>query len=426
MNNRAIDQLKKPQGFFYGYIVIIVAFCIMVVMYGLRVSYGVFFKPMMSDFGWTRALTSGAYSISVLVQGLSAIVMGSIDDRFGPRVVLSLCGFLTGLGYLLMSQISTPWQLYLFYIVIIGTSMGGAFVPLASIVARWFIKRRSVMTGIIMAGLGTGSFILPPVANWLISTHGWRTSYIIVGCIALVVVVLAAQFLKRDPTQMGQVPYGEEKGGEQQLNLGTVGFSLKEAAYTYRFWMALVMFFCTGFCIVTLGVHIVPHATDLGISAATAANILAAMGGAGLIGGIVLGGAADRMGNRPVFVICFILMSASLFWLVPAREVWMLYLLISLLNFGGNGSATLEAPLIAELFGIRSHGLILGVASLAFTTGGAVGPYLTGYIFDVTGSYEPAFLICAAIGVVGIILAAILRPIKKLSTPESSPPFPLS
>jgi len=340
--------------------------------------------------------------------------MGGLNDRLGPRTVLTLCGFLIGLGYLLMSLTSAAWQLYLFYAVIIGIGMGGILAPPMSTVARWFVKRRSVMTGIVVAGGGIGGIIMPPVANWLISTYGWRKSYIIIGALVLVIIILASQFLRRDPTKMGQEPYGGNRVGEQRLDLNTEGLSLKEVTYTRQFWMAVTMLSCFGFCIATILLHIVPHATDIGISAAIAANILATIGGAAPISGIVLGGVADRIGNRQAYIICFILMSAALFWLLTASEVWMLYLFAVVIGLGAGGGTTLMSPLTAELFGIRSHGLIFGVCLFCQTTAGAIGTFIAGYIFDVTGSYQLIFLVCAAFAVIGLILASILRPIKTL------------
>jgi len=408
------QEVQQPSGakprFFYGYIVVIAAFFIMVVIWGAYNAFGVFFEPLLTDFGWTRAMTSGAFSLSIIMHGLLSIVMGRLTDRFGPRIVMSLCGFFLGLGFLLMSQISAAWQLYLFYGVIAGIGMGGAWVPLMSTIARWFVRRRGMMTGIIIAGLGIGGLIIPPVANWLISTQGWRTSYIILGSMVLVVVVLAAQFLKRDPTKVGQVPYGENKRGEHVVKLETEGFSLKEAIYTRQFWTFFAMLFCFGFCVYTIMVHIAPHAIDLGISATTAANILATIGGLGIVGNVVLGNAADRIGNRWTFIIGFILIAAALLWLVPATEAWILYLFAAVFGFAHGGWAASESPLVARLFGLRSHGSILGVAAFGFTIGAAVGPFLAGYMFDATGSYQVALLVCAGLSIAGIILTSLLRP----------------
>jgi len=316
-----------------------------------------------------------------------------------------------GLGYLLMSQLSAVWQLYLFYGVIIGTGMGGTRVPLLSTAARWFVKRRSMMTGIILTGIGIGRLVGPPVANWLISTYDWRVAYIVLGGVTLLVVISAAQFLKRDPARMGQMPYGENEEVKQEPGTETLGFTLREAACTRQFWLVFTMLFCVGFCLFTITVHIVSNATDLGISAASAASILAVIGGASIAGNVILGGAADRIGNRQVYIIGFILMSAALFWLVLAREMWMFYLFAVVLGFARGGMATSDSPLVAGLFGLNSHGLILGVTSLGFTMGAALGPFLAGSIFDASGSYQTAFLLSAAISIVGIVITALLTPI---------------
>ena len=413
MANQEVRQSPDAEPrFFYGYTVVVAALCIMVVIWGTYFAFGVFFKPVLTEFDWTRAVTSGAFSLAMVVQGLIGIAMGGLTDRLGPRIVMTLCGILLGLGYLLMSQIGTVWQLYLFYGVIIGIGMSGSFVPLASTVARWFVARRGMVTGIVVAGIGIGTLIGPPVASWLISTYDWRTSYIIMGSLVLVFIVLVAQLLRRDPAQMGQMPYGGKEGGEEGLKLATEGFSLKEAVYTRQFWLVFAVIFCFGFSVYTIVVHIVPHATELGISIASAATILAASGGLDIVGRVVLGSAGDRIGNRQVFIISFILLSVALFWVVPAKEIWMLYLFAAVVGFAHGGMGATEAPLVAGLFGLSSLGLIMGVVALGFTIGAGVGPFMAGYIFDVTGSYQLAFLVCAAIGIVGLVLTALLRPVR--------------
>jgi len=413
MFSQAVRQSPRAKShFFYGYIVVVAAFFIMVGMWGTYYAFGIFFKPVLTEFSWTRAMISGAFSLSMFLHGLLGIVTGALTDRFGPRVVMTLCGFLLSLGYLLMSQTSTIWQLYLFYGVIIGTGMAGAFVPLTSTVARWFVKRRSMMTGIVLTGIGIGSLIAPPVAHWLVSIYDWRLSYVILGSSVFLIIVLSAQFLRQPLTQVGQLPYGENEGEEQGINSGGKAFSLIDAVTTRQFWLVSGMLFCFGFCMFTVTVHIVPHITELGISAASAASVLAIAGGMSIIGNFVLGSAADRIGNKQVFTVGFILMATVLFWLVPAAEVWMLYLFAVVFGFAHGGMGASESPLVAGLFGLSSHGLIFGVVGLGFTIGAAIGPFLAGHFFDVTGSYQAAFLVCAAMSIIGLILTLFLTPMK--------------
>jgi len=413
-NNQVHQPRKTEPRFFYGYIVVVAALLIILLHYGTRSSFGVFFKPLLNEFDWTRALTSGAFTLSMLMQGVGSVIMGRLNDKYGPRAVMTLCSFFLGLGYLLMSLTSGVWHLYLFYGVIIGISMGGSFVALLSTVARWFVKRRGMMTGIVIAGMGIGTFIMTPMSNWLISIYNWRTSYIILGVIVLVTSILATQFLKRDPKAIRLVPYGADKNKEIRSFSGDEGYSLKEAAGTMQFWMVMLIYFCLGYFVFTVYVHLVPHITDLGISATNATNVLAVMGAFNAIGCIVLGGVADRLGSRRVITISFILVTAALFWLVPIREVWMLYLFAIIYGIGSGGGAPVESTVVAELFGMKSHGSIFGLVSCSFTIGSAIGPLLAGYLFDVNGSYQMAFLVCAGLGIVGVMMAAILRPTKKL------------
>ena len=126
-----------------------------------------------------------------------------------------------------------------------------------------------------------------------------------------------------------------------------------------------------------------------------------------------MGGAGDRIGNKLVLIICFILISIALIWLLAAKEVWMFYLFAAILGFGYGGIVALKPPVTAELFGLRSHGVLLGVTFFSDCMGGVIGPVLAGRIFDITGSYQLAFLGCIAIVVTGLVSTLTLRPISK-------------
>lgn len=410
MVSQEIQQSKNnEQRFYYGYILVAIAFIIVMLGFGTRFSFGIFFKPVLTEFGWTRAMVSGAFSLSMIAYGLMGIVMGGLNDKIGPRIVLTLSGCLIGLGYFLMSLVNSVWEFYLFYGVIIGIGMSGYWVPTLSTVARWFTKRRSMMTGIILTGTGIGTLVVPPLAGRLISTYDWRISFLIIGSTVLVVFIFLAQLLRRNPAKIGQVSYYKNIEGGQGIEFNVEGFSLRDAVYTRQFWLVFSMFFCIGVLLPTILVHLVPHATDLGISPINAANILAVIGGLTTVGVVIVGIAADRIGTRQTFIYCYILMSASVFWLLATTDMWMFYLFAVVFGLA-SGSATLMSPLIAGLFGMRSHGLNYGVLNVGYNIGAAMGPLFTGYIFDVTNSYKIAFFICALLGTVTIILAYLLRP----------------
>jgi len=394
--------------FFYGYIVVIAAFCVMAVQAAGIYSFGVFLKPVSAEFEWSRALTSGAHSICMVVTGLLCVVAGRLTDSFGPRLVVTVGGICFGVGYLLMSQITASWQLYLFWGVMVGMGLSIGFVPMASTAARWFTKKRGLLVGIVVSGVSVGTMFGPPLSSYLILSYGWPSSYMTFGIISLVLLVLFAQFLSRDPSQKGLLPYGGEvMQGKSIPEVG--GLYLREAVRTRQLRMLFIVYILFGMSQMAVMVHIVPHATDIGVSPIAAANIMTIIGGVGIAGRVIFGGVADRYGNKRALVIGLIMLAVALFLLQSARELWMLYLFAAIFGFGYGGEAAIMAPLVAELFGLRAHGAILGLTALAFHFGCAIGPLLAGRMFDVAGSYYSAFLVCAVFIIAGIILVLFLR-----------------
>jgi len=404
-----LTGVKKPK-LFYGYIVAAAAVSIMTIVWGANRTFGVFLEPMLDEFGWTRAGISGAFTLCMVVMGLVSIAAGRLTDKIGPRPVLLTCGFFLGLGYVLISRVSAIWQLYLFYGVIVGIGMGGAFAPLISLVARWFVRRRALMSGVLVAGGAFGIGVMPLVSSLLISAYGWRNSSVILGGIVLVIAVSAALFLKRDPGGMGLLPYGADIAKTEDLDLQAVGFSLGEAVCTRQFWMLGLIFFCGLFLMNVVVVHIVIHAMGLGVPATAAASILSVAAGVSIPGRIIMGSIADRMGNRSCLAVCYIMGLVAFILLLVARELWMLYLFAVIYGLGLWASGTIMAPLTAEFFGLKSHGAIVACVNLITAVGGAVGPVLAGHIFDVTGSYQQAFLMCVGVSIIAIITTRFLRP----------------
>ena len=188
---------------------------------------------------------------------------------------------------------------------------------------------------------------------------------------------------------------------------------MRAAMRSRQFLTICVAEFAIFFCLLTIIVHIVPHATDLGLPPAIAAGVLATIGGVSMLGRIVLGAWNDRIGGKRSLIICFILLLGSLLWLQVASEAWMLFLFAVVYGLAHGGFFTVISPIVAELFGIASHGVLFGVVMFGGTVGGAVGPFVAGHIFDVTSSYRLVFVILAGVGVAGLILASFLKPAVK-------------
>ena len=265
------------------------------------------------------------------------------------------------------------------------------------------------MTGIVKAGTGAGQLIMPLVASILIAGSGWRISYIVIGATVMVLLICIGQLLRRDPARMGLLPDGNRETQAARTNLAETGFYLHEALRMRQFWTICLATLAAMFCLLVIMVHIVLHAMDLGIHSTTAAGVLSTIGGISMAGRLVIGIAIDRIGNKHSMIICFILLILTLLWLQLVRELWMLYLFAIVYGFAHGGLFTVFSPIVAEYFGVRSHGILFGIVAFAGTVGGAIGPLLAGYIFDITGSYNLAFWISTAVGAIGLGLILSLK-----------------
>jgi len=399
---------------FYGYVIVVVAFVIQGLTWGMYITYGVFFNSFITEFGWLRATVAGAASLCFFLVGIFNIIIGGLTDRYGPRLIMTVCGLFLGAGLLLMSQINAVWQLYIFYGVFVAIGLCGADIILLSTVARWFIKRRGLASGIVKAGTGIGMMILPILAGRLITTYGWRVSCIILGVLCLLLIVLLSQFLVRDPEQMRLIPYGATKNSMGSATEAEKGLIFKEAVRTRQFWTMCIVYFSIVFNSHTIITHTAQHAIDIGIAATSAAAILSIIGGVSVVGRLAGGVMGDRLGNKRTMIICFVFLAASLFWLQITTELWMFYVLAAMYGFSHGGFFAIISPMVAGIFGTRSHGIIFGIVICFGTTGGAIGNFLAGKIYDLTSSYTIAFLILLLFAFIGLAATASLNPITSL------------
>jgi MFS family permease len=400
--------MKTQPVFFYGYVVVILSFLVMMVLLGLQASFGIFFKPIIDTMGWTRTVTAGAFSLSQVAGGIACIAIGGLNDKYGPQVAVSLCGILSFLGYLLISQMQAVWQLYLYYGILIGIGVG-AFVPILSTVAKWFVKKRSLMSGVAFAGTGFGMLILPPIVNWLLSTYDWRLTFIVLAAIIFVVTILATVLLKRDPSRVGQFAYGENNVKADNPNPESKSFTFKKAMLTKEFWLFCIALLCYGFCFFSLQVHIAPYATDKGISSTQAATIMAVIGGATIVSQIGFGIVGDKMGYKRTFLIGLGFIVLAILTIMLARDLWVFFISAAFLGIGFGNCSTQESPIAAWLFGLRSHGVILGFFAFSFTIGAAIGPLIFGYVFDYYGTYQLAFWLAGILSIAAVILTLLVR-----------------
>jgi len=398
--------LKK---YFYGYNIVLAGFSIQGICVGAMFTYGVFFKSFEAEFGWSRGLVSGASSLAFFVMGVGAILFGILNDRFGPRLILTFSGIMLSVGYLLMSFLTTPWQLYLLYGLLVGIGFSTHDVITLSTVARWFSRLRGRMTGLTKVGTGVGQFTFPMLATVIIAAFGWRNAYLIIGGFSFVTLLLLAQVMKLDPRQMGLQPDGARQDPGEGISAGVSFKPPVENAFRSRiFWTICLAEFTIFFCLLTVIVHIVPHAQDIGLQPTTAAGVLSTIGLVSILGRLSTGSLVDKIGGRRSLLICFFILIFSLGWVQLASSTWMLYLFAIIYGFSHGGFFTVISPLLAECFGIESLGRLLGFVLFVGTLGGTIGPAVTGLIFDATNSYQAAFATLTGVSALGLVLSLSL------------------
>jgi len=395
---------KSPRSIFYGWIIVAAGCLILFLEWGCQYSYGVFFTELCTDLDWTRTMVSGAYSLGFLWHSIVYLPAGRLNDRYGPRLTLAISIIAMSAGYALMSTINAPWQLYIFYGLILGTGMGFGLVPVVSTVSRWFVKRRGMALGLTLVGIGIGTLALVPFAQFLILKFDWRNSYLLLAGILLVIGLPISRLMRLNPSEKGLLPYGVSEmaeGSKHNDLLSTVDFTFKQAIKTKTFWLLFTMYVFLSFVAQMVMVHLKAYAIDFGIAEMTAATALGLVGGTSIAGRIVIGSLSDRIGRKACFFAAYLLMAVMMLWLIEARQPWQFYLFAAIFGFGQGSYVPLFPAIIADWFGTKSHGTIYGAIMLATGIGGAIGPLLAGYIYDTRGSYSIAIII----GVVVLFIA---------------------
>ena len=404
-----MTEAQKPR-LSYGYIIVVACCLIEACGIGAYVAFGVFFKPLIAEFGWSRATISGASSVAYVVMGVLGILAGRLNDRFGPRIVMTVGCVFFGSGYFLLSQLNSVWELYLFYGLVVGIGLSSIDVIALTVTARWFVRRRGLMTGLVKVGTGGGQLIVPVLAGIWIMSYGWRTAFVRLGIVVLVVIIGSGLLLRRDPGRTGHVPDGDSKPVQGQGGALEGGLSVREAARTLQLWLYCVINFLVMNCLLIIVLHIVPHASDMGLDPIKAAGVVSAIGGVSMVGRLLTGLLVDRIGTRKSMITCFIFLISSFLWLQVAREAWMLYLFAAIYGIGHGAFFTLISPTVARLFGIGSHGVLLGIVLFSGNLGGAIGPVVAGYVFDLAHSYQSVFLLMAGICSTALLLTPFLKP----------------
>ncbi len=407
--------------FFYGWVIVAVAFVTMGVGVNARTAFSLLFPPILDEFGWERGVTAGAFSFGFLVSAVLSPSLGRLMDRRGPRVVIELGVGLMAAGLLLAPLVRQPWHLY----ATLGVLVGGGSVCLgytgqALFLPNWFVRRRGLAISVAYSGVGVGSIILLPWLQDLIGRAGWRASCWALGILILALLAPLNLLLRRRPEDLGLEPDGDDAppgspaanrtANVVDLAWAAVDWTLGRAMRTTRFWWIMVGYFCGLFAWYAVQVHQTKYLVEIGFSPTDAAWALGVVSLAGIPGQIALGHLSDRIGREWVWTVGslgFALCYLALLLLRHAPTPTLLYLMVVSQGMLGYGLTSVVGAIPAEIFQGRHYGTIFGTLMLASIVGGAAGPWVTGALYDATGSYTLAFSL--AIGSSVLSAVAIWR-----------------
>jgi MFS family permease len=381
--------------------VIAAVWAILAVASGLYFSFPVFFVPLLEEFGWSRGATALAFSISSIVQGLLSPVVGILVDRLGPRRVILGGTVLLGGACILSSRIASLWSLYLMTGVLAAAGVCAvSSVPCGALLARWFADRRGSVMGLAFSGMGVGVLVVGPVAQWLITTQGWRAAYLVLGLATLVILVPITWLGVREARPAGALDdvAGSAAGRPGEPARPEVRHvEVRDALRTRAFWALFFAYLCTPLAVFPVVTHQVAFAVDQGFPRLFVASIFGLTGFMSTGGRILFGFAADRIGRAASATVSYGCTAAGTLALLTL-EAWphpaplYAYALLFGLGFGARGP--IITAIASQLFQGRRFGVIYGILSVGNGIGGAIGPWFGGAIHDVTGSYRIAFLTC--------------------------------
>ncbi len=424
--------MKNKKVFNFAWIIVGFSFITLALVYAVWYSFSVFFVPILKEFGWSRSVGAGAFSLFIIITSIIGPFVGAMIDRFGPRSVMITGSLFLGAGLALCSSIQTWWQFYIFFSVITATGIGATgWVSNVTIIQHWFKEKRGLPTGIISAGIGIGILVCVPSVQYLIIHVGWRMTYGIMAIfIPLVVISMAIPFLKRSP-KTTQLLYSDQGISPPVIKNPSVvneewashSWTIRQAVATKPFWLICLSLLSGNFATQSIFAHQVIFFVDRGLEALFASYIVGIVGVVSIGSKILWGTLADRIGREVTYTIGMVCATFGIIFLVVFNIFPFSGFPYFYAFFFGMGYAVIVAlpPLItADFFEGKAYGGIFGSLMIFMGVGGASGSWFAGFIYDQVGSYLPVFIIFIACFSISCLAVWWVAPGKTRTVPGKS------
>ncbi|MEC1435940.1 MFS transporter [Bacillus spizizenii] len=396
----------------YAWIIVSITFLILLAVQGVRLSFGAFVEPWERQFSMDRGTISLISTISFIVYGISQPVIGRLVDKWGARAVLSWSSLLTGVSIFLTCFVTSPWQLFLLYGLGVSLGVGGASNVAASVlVVNWFSKKKGLAFGIMEAGFGAGQMLLVPGSLMLIHWFSWKLTVVVLGLLLIVIVFPAALLmLRNNPSEKNAEPIGGLAAVEKETAINTTALSVTGMFRMRQFWFLILPFLICGFTTVGLmDTHLIPFSHDHGFSTTVTSAAVSLLAGFNIAGILLSGIVADRWSSRKILCFLYAVRALSIVILIYSHEPYLLLAFAILFGLVDFATVAPTQMLATQYFQNYSIGLMIGWLSLAHQIGSALGAYVPGVIYTVTGEYTMAFYVSIGMLVLASVMNVLLR-----------------
>lgn len=408
--SQEITKNIAPRKWFYGWVIVAVSFLTLTVVFGVRLSFTVFFVALIDEYGWTRADTSLIFSTSMLVFAATSTLAGTALDRWGARRTFGIGATILTLGLLLSSQIENLFQLALAYggVAGLGVTILG-LGPQAALIARWFKRYRGLAIGIAFAGTGIGTLLITPGTEYIISEFGWRAAYIALAGLTFATIPINTLLLRLNPADKGLNPDGLAKKSINDTSIiREKTWSMREAIHTPAFWLVMLAALGAIGPIRMLTVHQLAKIVEAGFERAFAARLVGFSGAITALAFIILGATSDKVDRRVIYLLGSISLISAIFILngleAFSQSTWV-WVYAVLMGFGEGSRSSLVTAVASDLFPGNALGAINGAVGAFFGLGAAILPWLAGLFYDLYGTYTTGFML--SVGVVMISTLAL-------------------